>query len=69
MLRAGEKSGQLGQVCDKISIFLEKKLQNSIRTTTSLIEPLMIVIMGAVIGTLAIALLLPVFRISSVISH
>jgi len=69
MLRAGEKSGQLGQVCDKISIFLEKKLQNSIRTTTSLIEPLMIVIMGVVIGTLAIALLLPVFRISSVISH
>lgn len=69
MLRAGEKSGQLGQVCDKISIFLEKKLQNSIRTATSLIEPLMIIIMGAIIGTLAIALLLPVFRISSVISQ
>ncbi len=69
MLRAGEKSGQLGQVCDKISVFLEKKLQNSIRTATSLIEPLMIIIMGAVIGTLAAALLLPVFRISSVISQ
>ncbi|MEJ5259423.1 MAG: type II secretion system F family protein [Anaerohalosphaeraceae bacterium] len=69
MLRAGEKSGQLGQVCDKISVFLEKKLQNSIRTATSLIEPLMIIIMGAVIGTLAVALLLPVFRISSVISQ
>ena len=69
MLRAGEKSGQLGNVCDKISIFLEKKLQNSIRTATSLIEPLMITIMGLVIGTIAIALLLPVFRISSVMSH
>jgi type IV pilus assembly protein PilC len=69
MLRAGEKSGQLGQVCDKISLFLEKKLQNSIRTATSLIEPIMIIIMGGIIGTLAIALLLPVFRISSVISQ
>jgi type IV pilus assembly protein PilC len=69
MLRAGEKSGQLGRVCDKVSIFLEKKLQNSIRAATTLIEPLMIILMGFVIGTIAIALLLPVFRISSVMSH
>lgn len=69
MLRAGEKSGKLGHVCDKVSVFYEKKLQNSIRTTIALIEPLMIIIMGVVIGTIAIALLLPVFRISSVIAH
>ncbi len=69
MLRAGEKSGQIGQVCDKISVFLAKKLQNSIRTATALIEPLMITLMGLIIGTIAIALLLPVFRISSVMSH
>jgi type IV pilus assembly protein PilC len=69
MLRAGEKSGQIGQVCDKISIFLEKKLQNSIRTATALIEPLMITLMGVIIGTIAIARLLPVFRVSSVMSH
>jgi type IV pilus assembly protein PilC len=69
MLRAGEKSGQVGRVCDKVSVFLEKKLQNSIRTATTLIEPLMIIIMGFVIGTIAIALLLPVFRISSVMAR
>jgi len=69
MLRAGEKSGRLGAVCDKISIYYEKKLQNSIRTATTMIEPIMIVIMGTIIGTIAIALLLPVFRISSVIAH
>jgi type IV pilus assembly protein PilC len=69
MLRAGEKSGQIGQVCDKISIFLEKKLQNSIRTATALIEPLMITLMGLIIGTIAIALLLPVFRVSSIMSQ
>jgi type IV pilus assembly protein PilC len=69
MLRAGEKSGKLGEVCDKISVFYEKKLEASIRNAMALIEPVMITIMGTVIGTIAIALLLPVFRISSVIAH
>ena len=67
--RAGEKSGQIGRVCDKISLLLEKKLQNSIRAAITLIEPTMIIIMGFVVGTIAIALLLPVFRISSVMAH
>lgn len=69
MIRAGEKSGKLGQVCDKISVFYEKKLEASIKNVMTLIEPLMITILGAIIGTVAIALLLPVFRISSVIAH
>jgi type IV pilus assembly protein PilC len=69
MLRAGEKSGRLGEVCDKVSIFYQKKLETSIRNVMTLIEPLMITILGAIIGTIAIALLLPVFRVSSVIAH
>lgn len=69
MLRAGEKSGKLGEVCDKISTFYERKLEASIKSVMALIEPLMITILGAIIGTIAIALLLPVFRISTVIAH
>jgi len=69
MLRAGEKSGRLGEVCDKVSVFYEKKLEASIRNVMAMIEPLMILVLGAIIGTIAIALLLPVFRISSVIAH
>jgi type IV pilus assembly protein PilC len=69
MLKAGEKSGKLGDVCDKISVFYEKKLEASIRNVMALIEPVMITILGSIIGTIAIALLLPVFRISSVIAH
>jgi type IV pilus assembly protein PilC len=69
MLKAGEKSGKLGQVSDKVSLFYEKKLHASIKAVMTLIEPLMITILGAVIGTIAIALLLPVFRISTVISQ
>jgi type IV pilus assembly protein PilC len=69
MLRAGEKSGQLGAVCDKVSVFYEKKLEASIHNVMTLIEPLMILVLGGIIGTIAIALLLPVFRVSSVIAH
>jgi type IV pilus assembly protein PilC len=69
MLRAGEKSGKLGEVCDKVSVFYEKKLEASIKNVMALIEPLMITILGGIIGTIAIALLLPVFKISSVIAH
>ncbi len=69
MLRAGEKSGKLGEVCDKVSVFYEKKLDASIRNVMALIEPVMITILGSIIGTIAIALLLPVFRISTVIAH
>jgi type IV pilus assembly protein PilC len=69
MLRAGEKSGRLGSVCDKISTFYEKKLEASIKNAMSLIEPVMITILGSIIGTVAIALLLPVFRVSTVIAH
>ena len=66
MLRAGEKSGKIGNVADKVSVFYEKKLSISIKTATALIEPAMILIMGGIIGTIAVALLLPVFKISSV---
>ena len=69
MLRAGEKSGQLGQVSDKISVFYGKKLEISIKSVTALVEPLMIVVLGTIIGIVAIALLLPVLKISSVIAR
>ncbi|HDZ69428.1 MAG TPA: type II secretion system F family protein [Phycisphaerales bacterium] len=68
MLRAGEQGGKLGQVSDKISVFYEKKLEGSIKNVMALIEPVMITILGSIIGTIAIALLLPVFKISSVIA-
>jgi type IV pilus assembly protein PilC len=69
MLKAGEKSGKLGEVCDKISVFYEKKLDSSIESVITLIEPIMITILGCVIGTIAIALLLPVLSISTIIAH
>ncbi len=69
MIRAGEKGGNLGPVCEKINSFYERKLKSSIKTVTNLVEPLMIIIMGCIVGTIAIALLLPIFRISTIMTR
>jgi type II secretory pathway component PulF len=69
MIRAGERGGSLSSVCEKISDFYDKKLKGSIKIVTTMIEPLMIIIMGCIIGTIVIALLLPIFRISTVLGH
>ena len=44
MIREGEKSSKLGDVCDKVSVFYEKKLEGSIRNVMVIIEPLMITV-------------------------
>lgn len=69
MIKAGETSGQLGTVLDRLCDFLDNDLRKSIKTTTQMIEPLMIGIMGFIVGGIAIALLLPIMSISKVIAH
>jgi len=69
MLKAGEKSGNIGKVSNKISLFYEKKLEGAIVSSTKILEPLLLICIGSVIGIIAIALLLPVFRISSIIAQ
>lgn len=69
MVRAGERSGQLGEVLARISTFLERDLEQSIRRVTLMIEPLMIFVVGAIVGSIVIALLLPIFTISRVMAH
>ncbi len=69
MVSAGEQSGKLPQVLDRVAGFCEEDLESSVRTATSLIEPAMIIIMGFIVGGIAIALLLPVFRLSQVVAR
>ncbi|MFQ5591657.1 MAG: type II secretion system F family protein [Phycisphaerae bacterium] len=69
MVRAGEKSGRLGTVLVRLCDFLDDELAATLKTMTQLIEPLMIAVMGAIVGGIAIALLLPILSISKVIAH
>jgi type IV pilus assembly protein PilC len=69
MLHSGERGGKLAQVMEQVSTFAEHELKEKITELTRYIEPAMILLMGFVVGGVAMALLLPVFRISSVIAR
>lgn len=64
MVAAGEETGKLDQVLDKVAEFYERELEVAIKTATSLIEPAMIIAMGFVVGTIGLSLLLPIFSLS-----
>lgn len=66
MIGAGENSGNLGPVLQDISDFYQKELKETIKAVTSLIEPVMIVFMGVVIGAIAMSIMLPAIKISSI---
>jgi type IV pilus assembly protein PilC len=67
MIHAGEESGKLGEVLDEVSDFYAKELRSVIKAVTAMIEPLMIVLMGGVVGFIAMSIILPIFKISSLV--
>ena len=67
MAAAGEDSGTLGTVLQEVAEFYQKELRSSIKTVTSMIEPLMIVVMGVVVGFIAMSIILPIFKMSSLV--
>ncbi|MFW6039113.1 MAG: type II secretion system F family protein [bacterium] len=67
MVSAGEESGKLGEVLDEVSTFYAKQLRETIKTVTSMIEPIMIILMGSVVGFIAMAIILPIFKLSTLV--
>jgi type IV pilus assembly protein PilC len=68
MIAAGEESGKLGEVLDEISEYYSKRLTDQIKAVTSMIEPVMIIVMGSVVGFIAMAIILPIFKMSQLVS-
>ncbi|MHC4985536.1 MAG: type II secretion system F family protein [Planctomycetota bacterium] len=68
MIDAGERTGKLGVVMDRVAEFCEDDLRTTIKAVTSLIEPVMIIVMGILVGGIAMALLLPIFKMSTMMS-
>ncbi len=65
MIDAGERTGQLGNVMDRIANFCEDDLKIALKAATGMIEPVMVIVMGLIVGGIAMALLLPIFKMSS----
>jgi type IV pilus assembly protein PilC len=68
MIGAGEESGKLGEVLDEISDFYARQLKDRVKAVTGMIEPIMIVVMGSIVGFIAMAIILPIFKMSQVVS-
>jgi type IV pilus assembly protein PilC len=67
MVSAGEESGKLGEVLDEVSDYYSKQLRDAIKAVTGMIEPLMIIIMGSIVGFIAMAIILPIFKMSQIV--
>ena len=67
MISAGEESGKLGEALDEVSEFYSRELKAVIKSVTAMIEPLMIVIMGGMVGFIAMSIILPIFKLSSLV--
>jgi type IV pilus assembly protein PilC len=67
MISVGEKTGELEKMLTKISDFYENEVDAAVSAITSLIEPMVIALLGFMIGGIAVTLLLPVFNISTLI--
>ncbi len=67
MISAGEESGKLGETLDNVSKFYNKELKATIKAVTSMIEPLMIMAMGGIVGFIAMSIILPIFKMSELV--
>lgn len=69
MIKVGEQTGELEKMLTKIADFYEDQVDVAVSGLTSLIEPLIISFLGIVIGGIVIAMFLPVFKLTEIISH
>ena len=67
LITVGEESGKLEEALSEVSGAYERDTDESIRTMSSLLEPLMILVMGLVVGFVVIAMLLPIFEINMMV--
>jgi type IV pilus assembly protein PilC len=67
MVKIGEESGSLEHMLEKIAEFYEADINNSINSISHLLEPLIIMILGVLIGGIVIAMYLPIFKLGTVI--
>lgn len=68
MIRVGERNGELGVMLEKIAIFHDEELTRWIERMTRLIEPLLMLVIGGLIGTIVVLLYLPIFELAGQIS-
>ena len=67
MVSVGEQTGELEKMLTKIADFYDDQVDAAVTALTSLMEPLILVVLGATIGGIVISLFLPIFNLSKMI--
>ena len=67
MIAVGEKSGELEPMLVKVSEAYDNEVEAIVGTLTALLTPVMILVMGAIIGFIVMAILLPIFELSQIV--
>jgi type IV pilus assembly protein PilC len=67
MVRIGEETGELDNMLAKVADFYEDEVDSSIQSLTSIIEPILMIGVGAMVGTIVIAMYLPMFKLLTLI--
>lgn len=68
MIATGEQTGNLGKVAGRISVYYEAQLAKKLDSLSKLAEPIMLLVMGVVVGVLVSSLILPIFKLSRGVS-
>jgi type IV pilus assembly protein PilC len=68
MISVGETTGALDQMLNKIADFYDEEVETAVDALTSMIEPFMIVFLGGTVGSIIIAMYLPIFTMAGVVS-
>ncbi len=68
MLSAGEQTGNIDNMLERVADFLDEEIDNTLSGLMSLLEPLLIVFLGVVIGGMVICMFLPIFNLANIVS-
>lgn len=68
MITAGEQTGKIDNMLERISDFLDEEIETTLSGLTSLIEPILIVFLGVVVGGMVICMFLPIFKMADIVN-
>jgi len=69
MVGAGEQTGKIDTMLEKMADFWDEEIEATLNALTSLIEPLLIVVLGTIVGGIVISMFLPIFKLSDVVAN
>jgi type IV pilus assembly protein PilC len=68
MITAGEQTGKIDNMLERVSDFLDEEIETTLAGLTALIEPILIVFLGFVVGGMVICMFLPIFKMPEIVS-